>query len=431
MIFVVVWCIVPYTIQYQGLHRCKIGAPCYNFGLCCKQDTESTYNTLDAAVENNLFVNCTTVRSAQSPSCDCGTCFPAWTVLLFIDKPILHCYCSRILILIRTMAPTTDVNVVYTETTAVSSSSISNSKDDCLADLILNNLTECEKEQAARASSYQYLVASADPAQAPSSDVRDRHAKATIERYLAVERKLNKNSTVEEWTTNAENRLKKTLEYRLTNNVDDIRLCFETHTAESSVHAYLREGLVKRFANKASLIRGFSKEGHALFQNFPRADTSWEEEFYIKGNIYMLEKALACTETRTGGKKDKVIVLYDYNSYAMKNTPPTMLVKRLLYNLRDHYPERLEQVFVVDAPFIFRAFWAVVKHFIDPITKGLVQFVSGEEEKKLVLGSIISEDEASPWMLQGGKVVDEVDVNKFFYDTPFDHMYEDKGNGAA
>ncbi|KAL3788980.1 hypothetical protein HJC23_012685 [Cyclotella cryptica] len=325
------------------------------------------------------------------------------------------------------MAPKTDVDVLNNEATARSSPPISNSKYDSLANVILNNLTDGEKEQTARANSYQYLTASIDPSQAPSSDVRDRHAKATIERYLTVEQKLHKNNTVEEWTANAETKLKKTLEYRLKNNVDDIRLCFGTETAESSLHVYLREGLLARFANKASVVRGFSKEGHALFQNFPRADTSWEEEFYIKGNIYMLEKALACTERRTGGERDKVIVLYDYNSYSMKNTPPTMLVKRLLYNLRDHYPERLEHVFVVDAPFIFRAFWAMIKHFIDPITKGLVQFVSGEEEKKRVLGRLISEDEASPWMYEGGKVIDEVDVNNFFFDTPFDRVYGDKG----
>lgn len=76
---------------------------------------------------------------------------------------------------------------------------------------------------------------------------------------------------------------------------------------------------------------------------------------------------------------------------------------------------------MVDAPFVFRAFWAIIKHFIDPITKELVCFISGEEAKKQVLGSIIDNDEASTWMFDGAKVDCEVDVEKFFNGTPFDY----------
>jgi hypothetical protein len=137
-----------------------------------------------------------------------------------------------------------------------------------------------------------------------------------------------------------------------------------------------------------------------------------------------VEKDLTCTERRTDGEKDKAIVLYDYSGYAMKNAPPAAYVRRrLLFILRDHCPERLEHVFVVDAPFIFRAFWAIIKHFIDPITKELVQFISGEEEKKQVLGSLISEDQASTLMFDGAKVECEVELEKFFCGTPIDHVY--------
>lgn len=158
-----------------------------------------------------------------------------------------------------------------------------------------------------------------------------------------------------------------------------------------------------------------------MFQNFPRTETTWDEEFFIKGNIFMLEKALACTERRTDGLQNKVIVMYDYAGYGLANTPPTKLVGKLLFCLRDHFPEKLQHVFVVDAPFVFRAFWAIIKHFIDPITKELVCFISGEEAKKQVLGSIIDNDEASTWMFDGAKVDCEVDVEKFFNGTPFDY----------
>jgi len=295
-----------------------------------------------------------------------------------------------------------------------------NKPDASLVDKILNLLSGDETEQAARASSYRYLVASSS-----STEDRDQHAKAMIERYVIVEQKLNKNKSPDEWESAVCTKIRRTLEYRVENQVDDIRLCFdkEKQSDDGSVHARLREGLAKRFSTQASIIRGYTKEGQAMFQNFPRADTSWDEEFYIKGNIYMTERALASTERRTNGEQDKVVIFYDYKNYAMKNSPPTMLVKQLMSAFRDHWPERMEHAFVVDAPLIFRAFWAIIKYFIDPVTKELVQFITGEEQKK-IFRDMISEDQAAPWMFDGGKDDKEADITAFLYDTPFDHVYD-------
>ena len=137
----------------------------------------------------------------------------------------------------------------------------------------------------------------------------------------------------------------------------------------------------------------------------------------------MLERALACTERKTNGKNDKVMVFYDYNGYRLKNSPPPLLVKDLLSDLYEHWPERLEHVFVVDAPFMFRAFWSIIKHFIDPITKDLVQFVTGEEEKA-IFQDMISEDQASAFMFNGAQNDDDVDIKSFLYDVPFDEAYK-------
>lgn len=290
-------------------------------------------------------------------------------------------------------------------------------KSDSLAEHILNNLSDDEKEASARASSYRHLVSTTD-----STEIRDKYAKDMINRYLTVEQKLHKTHTPENWALNAEHKLKRSLEFFAQNDVDAIRLCFR-NGSDSELNAHLRDGLLKRFANNASIVRGYSKEGHALFQNFARTETSWDEEFFFKGNIFCMEKALACTERRTNGAKDKVIVLYDYSGYTMKNSPPLALVCKLLFALKDHFPERLEHVFLVDAPFIFRAFWAIIQHFIDPVTKELVCFVSGEEAKKQVLGSIIDENEASTWMYEGAKRDCEVDLDIFFKCTPFDVAY--------
>lgn len=302
------------------------------------------------------------------------------------------------------------------------------------SDRVLASLDDNEKEVAAR-TSYRYFVASAGSGDGdggsppPTSSERDRCAKLMIDRFLAVEEKLHGSTAIEEREKAATTRIKKTIAYRVEHNVDEIRQCFEQGRGkDEGIYARHRQGISGRFSLGASYVRGYTKSDCAMFLNYPRCDSAanpmaWNEEFYMKGNIYMIEKALACTERRTKGEKYKCVVLYDYSGYSYNNAPPIYLARRLLYALRDHWPGHLESVFVVDSPFIFRAFWEVIKHFIDPVTSKMVQFVTGEEAKDLAFGNIVDESEAPPWVLSGGKRTEEVDMNNFFLDVPFDQAY--------
>lgn len=288
---------------------------------------------------------------------------------------------------------------------------------------VFRQLSDDEKERAARASSYRYLVASISSTPG-GADERDRHAKAMIQRFVTREQKLGKNKSPDEWETASVTKLRSTLKYREEKKVDDIRLCFDKdkQADDNGLHATMREGLEDRFANKASIIRGYTKDGQAMFQNLARYETAWSEEYYIKGNIYMTERALACTERKTNGEKYKVVIFYDYNGFGFKNSPPPLLVNKLMSDFRDHWPEVLEHTFLVDAPLAFRVSWAIFKHFVDPITKDTVKFITGEEQKK-IFREMISEDQAAPYMFVGAKDGEEADMKKFFYDVPYDRVY--------
>jgi len=284
-----------------------------------------------------------------------------------------------------------------------------------IVDVIFKHLDDSEKEQSARASSYKYMKSLTC-----SAGERDALTKAMIERYLTVEQKLGTKKAL--WEGRGLTKLRNTLKFRREMEVDDLRICFDKGKETSKLHTTIRERLEERFASGSSVIQGYSKEGRALFLNFPRLETKWEAEYYIKGNIYMLERALACTERKTKGVKTKVVMFFDYNQYAMKNSPPPALIRGLLRDLRDHWPERLEHVVLVDTPIFFRAFWAIVKHFIDPVTKDLVQFVTGEEQKSW-LRELVAADQAMSFMFEGGQETAEVDMKRFFYDVPFDQAY--------
>ena len=57
------------------------------------------------------------------------------------------------------------------------------------------------------------------------------------------------------------------------------------------------------------------------------------------------------------------------------------LAKIFLHLAADHYPERLGNFFLVDAPKIFSGLWNVISPFIDPKTKEKIEFVSSKSAK--------------------------------------------------
>lgn len=54
-------------------------------------------------------------------------------------------------------------------------------------------------------------------------------------------------------------------------------------------------------------------------------------------------------------------------------------VKQLIQILQSHYPDTLESLYILDAPFVFWACWGIIKHWIDPVTANKIQFVKRSE----------------------------------------------------
>lgn len=346
---------------------------------------------------------------------------------------------------------------------SVMSTGVVEDENSKVLERMLCQLSDVEKNTAAR-SSYHYLVTSTLSSSDPLNEVRDMQAKVMIGRYLAVEQKLKGSKTINEKEATALAKLKETLEYRVQMNVDELRMCFNSYTdvlvsnhnrcsnvdekvgaaednyktgddcilsgdtCKNDIREYYRKIISSQLAKKASVVFGYTKDKRAIFSIFPRFQFEWDKEYFLLENIYMLERAMACTERRTNGATSKVAVIFDYSGYTFKNTPPIPVAKELLFVLRDHYPGCIQNVYVVDAPFIFQAFWAVVKYFIDPITKELVKFVSGDKAKEEVFGKIVDVKEAMPWILPGGEKSEHEQINMqaFLTETAFDRAYDDE-----
>jgi hypothetical protein len=91
-----------------------------------------------------------------------------------------------------------------------------------------------------------------------------------------------------------------------------------------------------------------------------------------------------------------------------------VVFNRILAILAHHYPERAHRVYWVDAPVIFRCVWAIVKPFLDPVTKAKCVFVTGDEQRAKVFGSILEPDQAMPYQRPDGTMIPPSNMEDFF-----------------
>jgi hypothetical protein len=230
-------------------------------------------------------------------------------------------------------------------------------------------LTEIEKETAGR-SSYQYSKSIRSDTivnREPRIDrIRDNAAGEMAARHWLAEKGDLKQS-------------RKTIQYRIDRQATEIVKCFEQDTETAKK---LRTKVTKYRGPAGRLfVRGYDRQGRACFHFISRNAPSYSKtdpEGCMEVYFYILvEKAIACTEKCSRETLGTVIVRLDFKDFVKWHTPPLEFVKDMLVMLKDHYPERLHRVYLVDAPVVFRALWSLIKPFVDAGTHASVWFHNG------------------------------------------------------
>jgi hypothetical protein len=101
-------------------------------------------------------------------------------------------------------------------------------------------------------------------------------------------------------------------------------------------------------------------------------------ETYTRVLLYELEVVKRMTMEKNY-QSERVIVIYDLENYSMfvQGTPTGMKYTNILTDVAQNlFPEFLEKVVLFNAPFVFRAAWAIIRPWLDSKTSSKVQFIS-------------------------------------------------------
>ena len=175
-------------------------------------------------------------------------------------------------------------------------------------------------------------------------------------------------------------------------------------------------------------IRGYDKDGRALMYMRPGRENTAVEEDQMKHLVWNLEKAIACTNRKSkelGAKEplEKVNLVIDYDGFTLTNAPSLSASLFTLDILQKHFPERMYRAYVLNPPFVFQAFWAVVKPFVDATTKEKIVFCTGAKGMHLLHERIDRIDKLE--LVTNGTATREF-VSKSYLNLPFNIGFDEE-----
>lgn len=191
-------------------------------------------------------------------------------------------------------------------------------------------------------------------------------------------------------------KLKLALKWREEFGTDKIVKALSTKDAHE-----FRELLARENKTGKMYIRGYDKNGRAMVIMRPAMENTKGETEQMKHLVWNLEKAIACTRRKSkelGAKVplEKVNLIIDYEGFTLSHAPPLSTSRYTLEILQNHYPERMNHIFVLNPPFVFKAFWSLVRNFVDPVTKEKLVFCSGKKGMEKLISQIHETDTVEP-----------------------------------
>ena len=138
----------------------------------------------------------------------------------------------------------------------------------------------------------------------------------------------------------------------------------------------IRAILMHESSSGKMYVRNHDKENRAVLYMFPVKENTHHPENNIIHLVYQIERAIACTE-KNG--LEKVVVIMDFKDWKMKDSGSMATTRETIRILQECYAERLARLYFTNTPLIFRAYWLMVKVFVDPVTKAKIVFGTSQD----------------------------------------------------
>lgn len=124
----------------------------------------------------------------------------------------------------------------------------------------------------------------------------------------------------------------------------------------------------------------FDKFGRPVVVMSPGRQNTDTYDRQMQYTVFNMERAIRRMDESKG--IEQMVLLFDLNGFSLSTRPPLSVSKQFLDILSNHYPERLGVAFIIDAPWLFSAFWKLIRPFVNKKTRDKIIFVSGNTDPK-------------------------------------------------
>ena len=227
--------------------------------------------------------------------------------------------------------------------------------------------------------------------------------------------------------------IRATLKWRKEFGVDVIVNCFAVADTEQDTkeHQAMRRILEDENATGKIYARGYDHEGRSLFYMTPARENTKNELNNMRHLVWNLEKAIACTARQSvlvrpeqQAPLEKINLLIDYEGFKLHNAPPMSTTRYTLDILQKHYPERMKHAYLLHPPLVFRAFWALIKTFVYPVTKEKIVFCSGPDGKAKLTDNVTAKDKLEVRSYGSDPVIRAFDSKEYLH-LPFNISFDE------
>jgi len=125
-------------------------------------------------------------------------------------------------------------------------------------------------------------------------------------------------------------------------------------------------------------VRGCTRDKSAVAVKLGRASPETCHASYVTTQLYVAERAMACTEWLSRGVQEKVVAVFDFESYSRANAPPLWTLKETVQLLQALYPERLQTAVITEPAFWMKAIYNLVYPLLGYDTRDKIQMAYGD-----------------------------------------------------